>query len=162
MYSRGLTLANVTVTNQAFWAVHPYACDDVYIGNVNITAPRDEGIANDDGIDPDSTSNVLVENCWVSVGPSTTYDNVLVENCCVSVGPSTTYDNVLVENCCVSVGPSVGPSTTYDSIAKVKGFQNGAQRTRYTAPRGDGNNRDLRCVLHPILPRGCWVQNTSG
>ena len=144
MYSRGLTLANVTVTNQAFWAVHPYACDDVYIGNVNITAPRDEGIANDDGIDPDSTSNVLVENCWVSVGPS------------------TTYDNVLVENCCVSVGPSVGPSTTYDSIAKVKGFQNGAQRTRYTAPRGDGNNRDLRCVLHPILPRGCWVQNTSG
>ena len=39
-------------------AVHPYACDDVYIGHVNVSAPRDEGIPNDDGIDPDSTSNV--------------------------------------------------------------------------------------------------------
>lgn len=62
--------------------------DDVYIGHVmllflpkdafdrklllswsgvqvNVSAPRDEGIANDDGIDPDSTSNVLVEDCWV-------------------------------------------------------------------------------------------------
>ena len=43
-------------------------CDDVYIGHVNVSAPRDEGIANDDGIDPDSTGNVLVEDCWVSVG----------------------------------------------------------------------------------------------
>ena len=68
MFSRRVSLVNVSITNQAFWAVHPYACDDVYIGHVNISAPRDEGIPNDDGIDPDSTGNLLVEDCWVSVG----------------------------------------------------------------------------------------------
>ena len=52
MFSRRLSLVNVSVRNQAFWAVHPYGCDDVYIGSVNISAPRDEGIPNDDGIDP--------------------------------------------------------------------------------------------------------------
>ena len=66
MFSHGLTLANLSVKNQAFWAVHPYGCDDVIISGLNISAPR--GSHNTDGIDPDSTSNVLVENCWVSVG----------------------------------------------------------------------------------------------
>jgi polygalacturonase len=68
MFSSRVSLVNVSITNQAFWCVHPYGCDDVLISNVNISAPRDEGIPNDDGIDPDSTSNVLVEDCWVSVG----------------------------------------------------------------------------------------------
>ena len=68
MFSRRVSLVNLTVINQAFWAVHPYACDDVYIGYLNVSAPRDEGIPNDDGIDPDSTSNLLVEHSWVSVG----------------------------------------------------------------------------------------------
>jgi polygalacturonase len=68
MFSFHLELSHVRIINQAFWAVHPYGCDDVYIGHVNVSAPRDEGIANDDGIDPDSTGNVLVEDCWVSVG----------------------------------------------------------------------------------------------
>ena len=27
--------------------------------------------------------------------------------------------------------------------------------------QNDADDRDLRCVLHPSLPRGCWVQNTS-
>ena len=43
-------------------------CDDVYIADVQIVAPRDEGIPNDDGIDPDSCSNVLVERCLADVG----------------------------------------------------------------------------------------------
>jgi polygalacturonase len=68
MFSQRLQLREITVTNQAFWAVHPYGSDDIYIGAVNVTAPRDEGIPNDDGIDPDSCSNVLVEKCFVSVG----------------------------------------------------------------------------------------------
>lgn len=42
-------------------AVHPYASTRIYIGDVNVTAPRDEGIPNDDGLDPDSSSDVLVE-----------------------------------------------------------------------------------------------------
>jgi polygalacturonase len=68
MFSQRLQLREIKVINQAFWAVHPYGSDDIFIGSVNVTAPRDEGINNDDGIDPDSCSNVLVDECWVSVG----------------------------------------------------------------------------------------------
>ena len=49
MYSTQQSLVNVSIRNQAFWAVHPYGCNDVYIANLNVTAPRDEGIDNDDG-----------------------------------------------------------------------------------------------------------------
>ena len=68
MYSSRLTLRNLTLTNQAFWAVHPYASDGVAISDVQIIAPRDEGIPNDDGFDADSTWNVLVERTFVTVG----------------------------------------------------------------------------------------------
>merc|ERR1712070_631741 len=53
--------------DSAFWTVHPYACDGVTIRNVKITADVVRG-HNTDGIDPDSTRNVLVEDCYVSVG----------------------------------------------------------------------------------------------
>jgi len=68
MFSAGVAAVDITFTNQAFWAVHPYACQGVYIGGVNVSAPRDEGIPNDDGIDPDSSEEVLVERCDVDVG----------------------------------------------------------------------------------------------
>eukprot|EP00041_Stephanoeca_diplocostata_P035329 m.1241530 g.1241530 ORF g.1241530 m.1241530 type:complete len:487 (+) comp24680_c0_seq1:354-1814(+) len=68
MYSRNVAVVGVGIRNQAFWGLHPYACNGVYVADVNVTAPRDEGIPNDDGIDPDSTANVLVERCFVSVG----------------------------------------------------------------------------------------------
>ena len=48
------------------WVVRSrYGCDDVLISGVNISTPR--SWHNPDGIDPDSTSNVLVEKVWVSV-----------------------------------------------------------------------------------------------
>lgn len=53
--------------DSAFWTVHPYACDGVTIRNIKITADELRG-HNTDGIDPDSTRNVLVENCYVRVG----------------------------------------------------------------------------------------------
>ena len=51
----------------AFWTLHPYACDGVTIRDLRITADPVRG-HNTDGIDPDSTRNVLVEGCYVSVG----------------------------------------------------------------------------------------------
>lgn len=53
--------------DSAFWSLHPYACDGVILRNLKITADRAHG-HNTDGIDPDSTRNVLVENCYVDVG----------------------------------------------------------------------------------------------
>ena len=54
MFSTRVSLMDITLTNQAFWAYHPYACEGVYAAGVTISAPRDEGVPNDDGFDPDS------------------------------------------------------------------------------------------------------------
>jgi len=55
------------VKDSAFWTLHPYACDGITFRNLNITADERHG-HNTDGIDPDSSRNVLVENCSVKVG----------------------------------------------------------------------------------------------
>lgn len=63
------------VRNSAFWTVHPYACDGVLIRGLNITAQGDarsthaaSAAPNSDGVDPDSSSNVLIEDCYVDSG----------------------------------------------------------------------------------------------
>ena len=68
MFGDAFALTRLAVRNQPFWAVHPYGMSGVYLTDLNITAPRDEGIDNDDGLDPDSCEEVLVERCVVDVG----------------------------------------------------------------------------------------------
>lgn len=67
MFCKDFLIEDVQLQNSAFWTLHPYACNGVVIRGVNITA-RGHKAPNSDGIDPDSTSNVLVENCFVDVG----------------------------------------------------------------------------------------------
>ena len=70
---RGLAVRDITLTQSPYWTLHPIYCEDVAITNIIITgyfAPvdsADSGAApippyNTDGIDPDSCSNVLIEN----------------------------------------------------------------------------------------------------
>lgn len=51
-------IEGVTVKNSPFWTIHPVFCNNVIIRNVNIQP----GQSNDDGIDPESCSYVLIEN----------------------------------------------------------------------------------------------------
>ncbi|MCO5601608.1 hypothetical protein L7F22_055731 [Adiantum nelumboides] len=66
MWSRHLKITNITLRNSPFWTLHPYDCDDVVIEGVTILNPVDS--PNTDGIDPDSCRDVLIENCYISVG----------------------------------------------------------------------------------------------
>jgi polygalacturonase len=70
MFCNQFTIEDVKLMNSAFWTLHPYACDGVVIRNLNITA-RGHSAPNSDGIDPDSSRNVLVEDCFVDVGDDT-------------------------------------------------------------------------------------------
>lgn len=49
-----------------FWNIHPVYCSNVVIRNVTILAPHDS--PNTDGIDPDSSSNICIEDCYISTG----------------------------------------------------------------------------------------------
>lgn len=59
-----ILLEDVTIKNSPFWTIHPVYCDNVIVRGVTI----DTHFANNDGCDPDATSNVLIENCVFNVG----------------------------------------------------------------------------------------------
>eukprot|EP00249_Psilotum_nudum_P028093 c3663_g1_i1 orf=1-861(-) len=64
--SDGIVISNLTFLNSPFWNIHPVYCSNVLIQNVTILAPHDS--PNTDGIDPDSSSDVCIENCYISNG----------------------------------------------------------------------------------------------
>jgi polygalacturonase len=65
-YCRRLRLFGVTFLNSPFWTIRPVRCDDVHMSNIRVDAPIDS--PNTDGIDPDSCTNVLIEDSTVGCG----------------------------------------------------------------------------------------------
>ena len=63
MYCSDFTMDGVTVINPPFWAIHPYACDNLVFKDITYSAPINS--PNTDGIDPDSCTNVLIQNFTV-------------------------------------------------------------------------------------------------
>ncbi|KAI9182730.1 hypothetical protein LWI28_028299 [Acer negundo] len=66
MNSTGVVISNLTFLNSPFWTIHPVYCSHVRVKNVTILAPLDS--PNTDGIDPDSSDNVSIEDCYISTG----------------------------------------------------------------------------------------------
>ena len=66
----GLEISGVTLLNSAFWTLHPIYCTSVHIHHINISAPwcQNYKCANTDGIDVDSSSNVLIEDSFIGCG----------------------------------------------------------------------------------------------
>ncbi|CAN4094549.1 unnamed protein product [Withania somnifera] len=67
MWSTDILISNITLQDSPFWTLHPYDCKNVTIRNLTILAPI-AGAPNTDGINPDSCEDVLIENCYISVG----------------------------------------------------------------------------------------------
>jgi len=59
-----ILIEGVTIKNSPFWTIHPVYCDNVVVRGVTI----DSHFPNNDGCDPESTSNVLIENCIFRTG----------------------------------------------------------------------------------------------
>lgn len=113
-------IEDVTLKNSPFWVIHPLFCKDLTVRGVNILSHG----PNSDGCDPESTQNVLIENCVFDTGddciaiksgrnadgrkwdvPS---QNIIVRNCEMKDGHggvvvgseiSGGYKNLYVENC---------------------------------------------------------------
>lgn len=66
MNSRSIIISNVIFKNSPFWNIHPVYCSHVVIRYVTILAPADS--PNTDGIDPDSSTNVCIEDSYISTG----------------------------------------------------------------------------------------------
>ncbi len=113
-------IEGVKLIRSPFWVIHPLMCNNVTIKGVNIVNAGPNG----DGIDPESCTNVLIEDCFFNTGDdciaikagrnndgrfwSKPSENIIVRNCemknghgGVVIGSEITggYKNLFVENC---------------------------------------------------------------
>ncbi|GMH06698.1 hypothetical protein Nepgr_008538 [Nepenthes gracilis] len=66
MNSNNIMISNLTFRNSPFWTIHPVYCSNVLVKNMTILAPLNA--PNTDGIDPDSSKSVCIEDCYIESG----------------------------------------------------------------------------------------------
>jgi unsaturated rhamnogalacturonyl hydrolase len=118
--SRNVLIEGVTIINSPFWEVHPVLSQNVTVRGLNI---RSHG-PNNDGCDPESSKDVLIEDCVFDTGDDciaiksgrdddgrrvgVASENIVVRNCTmkdghggVVIGSEISGDcrNVFVEDC---------------------------------------------------------------
>ncbi len=116
----GVLLDGISIEDSPFWVIHPFLCQDVVIRNVRVSAHGH----NNDGVDPEMTQNMLIEDCSFDQGDDaiavksgrnqdawrldTPTKNLVIRNCYVKNGHqllaigselSGGVENVLIENC---------------------------------------------------------------
>ncbi|PXA86252.1 polygalacturonase [Caulobacter sp. D4A] len=117
---RHVLVEDVSIEDSPFWVIHPFLCTDVVIRRVKIRAHGH----NNDGVDPEMSQNVLIEDCVfdqgddaVSVKSGRDQDawrlgvptrNVVMRDCQIRNGHqllavgselSAGIENVFVDNC---------------------------------------------------------------
>lgn len=64
MACRRVLIDGPRFVDSTFWMIHPVYCDHVTVRNVTLVSRH----LNSDGVDPDSSTNVLIERCIFDVG----------------------------------------------------------------------------------------------
>ena len=120
-----ILLQGITITNSPFWTIHPYLSKNVVIRNVKVYAHGH----NNDGVDPEMSQNVLIEDCVFDQGDDaiaiksgrapegwrlkTPSKNIVIRNLTVKNGHqlvaigselSGGIENVFIDNCTVIDG----------------------------------------------------------
>ncbi|MBI2515526.1 MAG: glycoside hydrolase family 28 protein [Opitutae bacterium] len=124
---RNVLIEGVTIKDAPFWVVHPTFCTNVTVRGVTV----DSLLINNDGCDPDSCTDVLIENCRFHTGDDgvalkagrdadawrdgRVTQNVIIRNCvfqskinalCIGSEMSAGVRHVFMENCRVEEGES--------------------------------------------------------
>lgn len=66
MFSNNIQISNLTLLNSPSWNVHPVYSSNILVQGVTIIAPVKS--PNTDGINPDSCTNVRIEDCYIVSG----------------------------------------------------------------------------------------------
>jgi polygalacturonase len=61
---RRVLVEGVRLIDSTFWMIHPVYCDHVTVRGISLKSDH----LNSDGVDPDSSTNVLIEGCLFDVG----------------------------------------------------------------------------------------------
>lgn len=112
-------IEGITLKNSPFWCIHPLYCDNVTVRGVTI----ESNYPNNDGCDPESSRNVLIEDCLFRTGDDAIAikagrdadgrrvglpcENIVIRNCkfyskcnglCIGSEMSGGVENILVSN----------------------------------------------------------------
>lgn len=123
--SENILLEGISITNSPFWTIHPYLSKNIVIRRVKVYAHGH----NNDGVDPEMSQNVLIEDCLFDQGDDaiaiksgrnpegwrlkTPSKNIVIRNCTVKNGHqlvaigselSGGIENVFADSCTVVDG----------------------------------------------------------
>lgn len=143
-----VVLEDVTFVDSPFWVIHPIECDNVVVKGVRVHSYNQ----NNDGCDPESCSNVLIENCVFETGD----DGIAIksgrDNDGWRMGRPT--EKVVVRNCtfrskangvCIGSEISGGVRDVYIENVRMSNVQNGIYFK---------SNLDRGGFIHDIRVRG--------
>ncbi len=138
---RHVVMESITVRNSPSWQIVPYYSEDLTFRNMTITAPAREG-HNTDGIDPFSSSHVLIDHVTIDTGD----DNVAIKSGQPgSTGPNSPSHDIRIVDCTfrhghgLSIGSEVAGGVT-DVVAERIAFDGTDQGVRIKSGRDRGND----------------------
>ncbi|RZK53307.1 MAG: glycoside hydrolase family 28 protein [Pedobacter sp.] len=156
--SENILIEGITITNSPFWTTHLYLSKNITVRNVKIYAHGH----NNDGIDPEMSQNVLIENCTFDQGDDaiaiksgrnpegwrlkTPSKNIVIRNCMVKNGHqlvaigselSGGIENVFINNCKVVDGAKLDHLIFIKTNERMGGYVKNIYAKNITAGKID-------------------------
>lgn len=153
-----ILMDGVSITNSPFWTIHPFLSKDVVLRNLKVYAHGH----NNDGVDPEMSQNVLIENCIFDQGDDaiaiksgsnqdawrlhTPSKNIVMRNSTVKNGHqlvaigselSGGIENVFIDNCTVVDGAKLNHLLFIKTNERRGGFVNNIHMTNITSGKID-------------------------
>ncbi len=139
--SKQILIEGVTIQNSPQYNITAFWCDGLTVRNVTILNPG-RGAPNTDGIDPVSTSHVLIEHDTIDTGD----DNVAIKSGLVERGdPNVPSTDIVIRDCTfraghgLSIGSETAGGVRNVTVERVT-FAGTRQGIRIKSARGRGND----------------------
>ena len=139
--SKQILIEGVTIQNSPQYNITTFWCDGLTVRNVTILNPG-RGAPNTDGIDPFSTSHVLIEHTTIDTGD----DNVAIKSGLVERGdPDVPSTDIIIRDCTfraghgLSIGSETAGGVRNVTVERVT-FTGTRQGIRIKSARGRGND----------------------
>ncbi len=139
--SKQILVEGVTLQNSPQYNLTTFLCDGLTVRGVTILNPA-KGAPNTDGIDPFSTSHVLIEHTTIDTGD----DNIAIKSGLVERGePNVASTDIVIRDCTLRAGHglSIGSETAGGvrnvTVERVS-FSGTRQGIRIKSARGRGND----------------------
>jgi polygalacturonase len=139
--SNKILIEGVTIQNSPQYNIITFVCDGLTVRNVHILNPG-KGAPNTDGIDPLSTSHVLIEHAYIDTGD----DNVAIKSGLVGRDdPLVPSSDIVIRDCTfvnghgLSIGSETAGGVKNVTVERVS-FKGTRQGIRIKSGRGRGND----------------------